>query len=52
MTSKVLENIGSVGNLLGFDALKPDDQERVEKALEQGYVQECKDAEDEVRGCG
>lgn len=50
MTAKVLENIGSVDNLQGFSDLKPEDQKRVEAALEQGYVPECKEAEEKVCG--
>lgn len=48
MTSKVLENIGSIDKLEGFDQLRPEDKERVKQALDEGYVAECKEAEDKV----
>lgn len=49
MSGKVLDNIGSVDNLEGFSDLKDEDQQRIKKAFEQGYVPECKDVEDKVR---
>lgn len=48
VSSKVLENIGSADKLEGFDQLKPEDQERVEKAFEDGSVAEFEEAEEKV----
>lgn len=49
VSAKVLDNIGSVDNLEGFSGLRKEDQARVRRAFEQGYVEEAKEAEDKVR---
>jgi hypothetical protein len=48
VTAKVLEHIGSVARLEGFSALRKEDQARVRRAFEQGYVEEGKEVEDKV----
>lgn len=48
MSSQVLSNIGSVSRLQGFRGLRSEDQARVRKALEQGYVAEHAEAEAKV----
>ena len=50
VSDKVLENIGSVDKLEGFGDLKPEDQERVKKAFEEGSVEEYEEADEKVRG--
>lgn len=51
MTAKVLDHIGSVSNLEGFSGLRKEDQARVRRAFELGYVEECREVEDKVRSC-
>jgi hypothetical protein len=51
VSSKVLENIGSVDKLEGFGELKAEDQEKVKAALEEGSVPEFEEADEKVRQC-
>lgn len=51
VTAKVLDHIGSVSNLEGFSGLRKEDQARVRRAFELGYVEECREVEDKVRVC-
>lgn len=52
MTPTVLENIGSAENLIGFELLTEEDQERVLEAFEQGAVPEWEEADKEVSSRG
>jgi hypothetical protein len=48
VTDKVLANIGSVDNLVGFDVLQEEDKARLAKDFELGYVQERREIEEAV----